>query len=50
MNMSLTWLDWLIPGLIGLQFTLLALLKLWGLQRGIVGGRDKPFVQKLCGT
>jgi hypothetical protein len=43
-------LNWLIPGLIGLQFTVLGLLKLWGVYRGVVGGADKPFVQKLCGT
>jgi hypothetical protein len=42
--------DWLIPALIGSQFTLIGALKLYGLSRGIVGGADKPFVTKLCGT
>jgi hypothetical protein len=34
----------------GLTFTLLGGIKLWGLRRGIVGGADKPAVQRLCGT
>jgi hypothetical protein len=42
--------DWFIPALIGVQFTLLGLAKLYGLSRGIIGGADKPFVMKLCGT
>jgi hypothetical protein len=42
--------DWFIPALIGVQFTLLGSLKLYGLSRGIVGGADKPFGTKLCGT
>ncbi len=36
--------------LAGTMFTLLGILKLWGLRRGIVGGADKPAVQRLCGT
>ena len=43
-------LNWLIPGFIGVLFTLLGVLKLYGLHRGIVCGADKPFVQKLCGS
>lgn len=35
---------------VGLMFTLLGGLKLWGLKRGIVGGADKPVVRRLCGT
>jgi hypothetical protein len=42
--------DWLPPALTGLTFTILASLKLYGLKRGIVGSRDKPAVQRLCGT
>jgi hypothetical protein len=42
--------DWFVPALIGVQFTLLGSLKLYGLSRGIVGGADKPLVTKLCGT
>jgi hypothetical protein len=43
-------IDWLVPGLVGVTFTLLGVLKLLGLYYGIVGGRDKPFTEKLCGT
>ncbi len=35
---------------VGLTFTILGSIKLWGLSRGIVGGADKPVVQRLCGT
>jgi hypothetical protein len=42
--------DWLIPAVIGGSFTLIGSLKLYGLSRGVVGGADKPFVTKLCGT
>jgi hypothetical protein len=43
-------INWLIPAWIGVQFTLLGALKLYGLCRGVVGGADKPFIVKLCGT
>ncbi len=46
----ITFVDWLPPAAVGVTFTLLASLKLWGLNRGIVGGADKPVVQRLCGT
>jgi hypothetical protein len=42
--------DWLPPVTVGVTFTLLGSIKLWGLKRGIVGGADKPFTQRLCGT
>jgi len=42
--------DWLVPAVIGVTFTLLGSLKLYGLATGVVGGADKPFVTKLCGT
>jgi hypothetical protein len=42
--------DWLIPALVGLTFTFLGSLKLFGLVRGMVGGAEKPFLDKLCGT
>jgi hypothetical protein len=42
--------DWLPLATVGLAFTLLGNIKLWGLKRGIVGGADKPFSQRLCGT
>jgi hypothetical protein len=42
--------DWLPPTLVGTTFTLHGSLKLNGLCKGVVGGADKPFVTKLCGT
>jgi hypothetical protein len=42
--------DWLPPAVVGVTFTLLGSLKLYGLVRGVVGGPDKPFMVKLCGT
>jgi hypothetical protein len=42
--------DWLIPAVIGATFTLIGVLKLYGLATSVVGGADKPFVTKLCGT
>jgi hypothetical protein len=42
--------DWFPPATVGLTFTILGSLKLWGLKRGIVGGADKPVVQRLSGT
>ena len=45
-----SFINWFIPALIGVQFTLLGSLKLYGLATGVVGGADKPFVIKLCGT
>jgi len=41
---------WLPPLTVGVIFTLLGCLKLYGLGRGIVGGAAKPFVVRLCGT
>jgi hypothetical protein len=41
---------WLAPALIGLTFTLLGALKLYGLSRGVVGGADKPLVTQFCGS
>jgi hypothetical protein len=42
--------DWLPPAVVGGIFTFIASLKLYGLARGVVGGADKPFLTKLCGT
>jgi hypothetical protein len=42
--------DWFPPAAVGLMFTILGSLKLWGLKQGIVGGAGKPFTQRLCGT
>jgi hypothetical protein len=43
-------INWVVPLVVGLPFTLMGVLKLYGLSRGIVGGHDKPLVQQLCGT
>jgi hypothetical protein len=43
-------LDWLIPLVVGLPFTILGTLKLYGFTRGVVGGHDKPLAVQLCGT
>jgi hypothetical protein len=42
--------DWFPLATVGLMFTILGNLKLWGLKRGIVGGAGKPSAQRLCGT
>lgn len=42
--------DWFPQAVVGVMFTLFGLLKLHGLRHGIVGGRDKPAAQRLCGT
>jgi hypothetical protein len=42
--------DWFPLATVGLTFTILGSLKLWGLKQGIVGGAGKPVVQRLCGT
>jgi hypothetical protein len=41
---------WLVPAVIGLMFTVIGTLKLYGLSTGVVGGADKPLVTQLCGT
>lgn len=42
--------DWFPLAFPGLLLTVMGALKLWGLRRGMVGGADKPVVQRLCGT
>ena len=42
--------DWFPPLLVGIIFTSLGILKLVGLRRGMVGGKDKPLADQLCGT
>jgi hypothetical protein len=42
--------DWFPLAMVGLTFTILGSIKLWGLKQGIVGGADKPFIQRLCGS
>jgi hypothetical protein len=46
----ITFTDWLAPAVVGTTFTLIGSLKLYGMSKGVVGGADKPFVTKLCGT
>jgi hypothetical protein len=46
----ITFADWFPLATVGLTFTILGSLKLWGLKWGIVGGANKPVVQRLCGT
>jgi hypothetical protein len=43
-------IDLLPPLTVGITFTALAGLKLYGLRHGIVGGARKPAMQRLCGT
>ncbi len=50
MNTTLPLSDWLPPALVGLTFTALGLLKVYGLTRGIVGGSCKPASQRICGS
>jgi hypothetical protein len=41
---------WFPPAFVGTLLILMGCLKLYGFARGIKGGRDKPFGQRLCGT
>jgi hypothetical protein len=41
---------WFPPLIVGVTMTIFGTLKLYGLYRGSVGGRDKTFVQRACGT
>jgi len=45
-----SFVDWFIPALVGVTFTLLGSVKLYGFSRGVVGGKDKPVKEQLCGT
>jgi hypothetical protein len=45
-----SFIDCFVPAFVGLMFTLIGSLKLYGVSRGVVGGADKPFVTQLCGT
>jgi hypothetical protein len=42
--------DWFPLALVGVFFTALGILKLYGLRRGIIGGHDRRVVQRACGT
>jgi hypothetical protein len=43
-------LDWFPFAIVGVTFTILGSLKLYGVLCGIEGGRDKPTFQYVCGT
>jgi hypothetical protein len=45
-----TFISWLPPAVVGVTFTIFGSLKLYGVVRGIEGGRDKPTFQYVCGT
>ena len=42
--------EWLPPATVGFMFTVLGLLKVYGLCGGVIGGRDKPWFQYAIGT
>jgi hypothetical protein len=42
--------DWLPLAVTGGTFTMLGAFKLYGYFAGVVGGQDKPVVNRLCGT
>jgi hypothetical protein len=42
--------DWLPLLLVGIAFSVMGGLKVYGLTRGIEGGSDKPVAQRLCGS
>lgn len=46
----LTFSDWFPPLVVGVVFSAMGMLKLYGYRRGLVGGRDKPTFEHLCGT
>jgi hypothetical protein len=43
-------IDWFMPGVVGVLFSLLGGFKLYGFLKGVEGGADKPFTRRLCGT
>ena len=50
MDVSFSFVEWFVPSIVGLTFTIFGSLKLYGVVRGIEGGRDKPTFQYVCGT
>jgi hypothetical protein len=42
--------DWFPFAIVGATLTVFGCLKLYGVLRGIEGGRDKPPFQYICGT
>ena len=43
-------IDCLVAAAIGVVFTVLGGLKLYGLWKQVEGGADKPFFRQVCGT
>lgn len=41
--------DWLPPAVVGVTFLTVALLKVYGFRRGVVGGGGKPAMCRLLG-
>ena len=41
---------WLPAACVGISFTAVALAKVYGFSRGIVGGACKPVSQRVCGS
>jgi hypothetical protein len=41
--------DWLPPAVVGVTFLTVALLKVYGFRRGVVGGGGKPVMCRLLG-
>lgn len=42
--------EWFPLALVGGTFTIFGSLKLWGLWRGVVGGKGKSVAERACGT
>jgi len=49
-EISFSFVEWMVPFIVGLTFTIFGSLKLYGVVWGIEGGRDKPAFQYVCGT
>ncbi|HZV07608.1 MAG TPA: hypothetical protein VE999_21155 [Gemmataceae bacterium] len=46
----ISFINWFVPAFVGITFTVMGALKLYGFVKGTVGGADKPFMTKMCGT
>lgn len=42
--------EWLPALAVGVSFTVMGCLKLFGFAKGVEGGHGKPLVARLCGT
>jgi hypothetical protein len=50
MQLLRSFADWLPFLAVGLSFTVVGLLKVYGLSRGIVGGGGRPASTRICGS